>query len=254
MTSHPARRPGQASAATITRWGPPRPAPANALSAAPGPATPGRADSLTRLSGRIPQPGTPDQSSCRPGSPRAPSTQVRLAALTPPPGRHGRSSPRTGRPPNRTANPLHQALPCPGARHHPLPGSPRQGAPAAPPCGRYAPLDPARPLAEPGSHQRQGAESGHPKPGRQPHKAPPCSHRAMQVRAHRRAGTVAIVPVHCMADVIALVRCAAPDRMRLCIRSPLSGTPTPGAGVGLLVSYMSAKRTLKVSDPHDHGH
>jgi hypothetical protein len=54
---------------------PPRPAPAEPLSAAAGPASAGQADGLIRLSGRIPaRPGTPDQSSCRRGSTQAPRT------------------------------------------------------------------------------------------------------------------------------------------------------------------------------------
>ena len=42
------------TAAVLTRWGPPRPAPAEPLSAAAGPAPQGQADGLIRLSGRIP--------------------------------------------------------------------------------------------------------------------------------------------------------------------------------------------------------
>ena len=42
------------TAAQLTRWGPPRPAPAEPLSAAAGPAPQGQADGLIRLSGRIP--------------------------------------------------------------------------------------------------------------------------------------------------------------------------------------------------------
>jgi len=41
--------PGRHAAATISRWGPPRPAPANALSAAAGPSAQGHADGLVRL-------------------------------------------------------------------------------------------------------------------------------------------------------------------------------------------------------------
>lgn len=55
-------------AAEITRWGPPRPAPADPLSAA---ARPSRASGLIRLSSRISQGGgAPNQSSFLPGAPK----------------------------------------------------------------------------------------------------------------------------------------------------------------------------------------
>src|SRR5712692_6635688 len=87
MVTSPVTRQPRAghTAAVITRWGPPRPAPAKPLSAATRPAAQGQADGLIRLSGRIPAGrGHPINYHVAGAARRAPRTQVRLAAPAPP--------------------------------------------------------------------------------------------------------------------------------------------------------------------------
>ena len=82
------------TAAVLTRWGPPRPAPAEPL---PGPAPQGQADGLIRLSGRIPAGGDTQSIIMSPGQRPRPADLGKAGCSCPVPGRHGRS-PRTGRP------------------------------------------------------------------------------------------------------------------------------------------------------------
>ena len=86
------------TAAALTRWGPPRPAPAEPLSAAAGPAPQGQADGLIRLSGRIPPGGDTQSIIMSPGQHPRPADLGKAGCSCPAPGRHGRS-PRTERPP-----------------------------------------------------------------------------------------------------------------------------------------------------------
>ena len=152
----------------FTRWGPPRPAPAEPLSAASRPAAQGQADGLIRPSGRIPAGGDTQSIIMSPGQRQAPRTQVRLAAPCPAPLPPRPVTPAQERhAPEPLTTSATQDLPAPCRLASSAPGRPRQGRlrRRASPRGRYAPLDPPARSQDPAAIRGQGAGSGIPRSG-----------------------------------------------------------------------------------------
>ncbi len=119
--------PGRHSAATLTGWGPPRPAPAEPLSAAAGPCarTKGPAGGLIRLSGRIPHGGDTQSIILSPGQRPSPADPGKAGcSQTPGPALTGLVTlPDRKAPPEPLTPYCTPPLSLPlAAEHDPLPG------------------------------------------------------------------------------------------------------------------------------------